>query len=208
MKKYIILAAAIFAFQFSQAQLLSYGLRAGVSSSGLQVKESFAVTGGAVNYKDGDKVLGWHVGLLARVKLSSFYVQPELLFVNSGGNIIVSGTGYALPEKGTIKFSNLSIPIMAGLKLGKIFRINAGPSFDINLSRKISDNLKDLNQKYNSATIGYQAGIGFDISKLAIDLKYEGSLSKLGNQVTIPGAGTFNTDMRSSQLIASVGILF
>jgi hypothetical protein len=206
MKKILVLVAALAVFHFSNAQLLTFGLRGGVSSSGLQVKESFPVSGGTISYQDGDKVLGWHVGVLARVKISNFYVQPEVLFTESGGDIEVSGTGYTTPEIGTIKFNNLSIPVLAGVKLGSIFRVNLGPAFNFPLSQKVSDNIKDLEQNYNSATIGYQAGIGADISILMLDLKYEGNLSKLGDSVTIPGAGTFNTDMKSSQIILSVGI--
>lgn len=204
MKKILVLVAALTVFHYSNAQFLTFGLRGGVSSSGLQVKESFPVSGGTVSYKDGDKVLGWHVGVMARLKISNLYIQPELLFVNSGGNIVVTDTGYT--TTGKVKFSTASVPVMVGLKLGKVFRINAGPALNFVLSQKVDDNIKQFDQKYKSATIGYQAGIGADISVLMIDLKYEGNLSKLGDSVTIPGAGTFNTDMRSSQIILSVGI--
>ena len=84
--------------------------------------------------------------------------------------------------------------------------MNAGPAFNFPLSQKLSDNIKDLDHNYKSTTVGYQAGIGADVSVLMLDLKYEGNLSKLGDSVTFPGAGTFNTDMRSSQIIFSVGI--
>ncbi len=210
MKKILLMIAALAIFHYSNAQLLTFALRGGVSSSGLQVNKSFAVSGGTIQYEGGNKVLGWHVGLLARVKISNFYVQPELLFVESGGDIKITSSGgsavFSGPQSGTIKFNQVSVPVLAGLKLGKILRINAGPAFDFTLSQKLSDNIKDLQQKYNSATIGYQAGIGADISSLMIDLKYEGNLSKLGNSVTIPSVGTFNTDMRSSQVILSLGI--
>ena len=211
MKKILVLVAALCIYNFSNAQLLTFGFRAGVSSSGLQVKESFPVSGGSVSYNDGDKILGWHVGFLARASISKLYVQPELLFVESGGNIEVTSTSTSPAvlsgsEVGKITFQSISVPVMVGLKLGKILRINAGPGFNYILSQKVSDNLKDLDQKYKSATIGYQAGIGADLSLLMIDLKYEGGLSKLGDSVTIPGAGSFNTDMRSSQIILSVGI--
>ncbi len=206
MKKIILLFVAFTVFHYSDAQFLTFGLRGGVNSSALQVKKSFPVSDGTIYYKGGDKILGWHVGMLARVTISNFYVQPELLFVESGGNIVVSGTGYSIPEKGEIKFNNLSVPVLAGLKLGKIFRINAGPAFDFPLSHKTADNLRNLDQKYKKATVGYQAGIGADISALMIDLKYEGNLSKLGDTVTFPGGATFDTDMRCNQVILSIGI--
>ena len=206
MKKILVLVAALAMFHYSNAQLLTFGLRGGVSSSGLQVKNSFDVSSSSmpVTYKGGDKILGWHIGFFARVGISKLFVQPEVLFTSSGGNIIVSDS--SINTTGKIKFSSVSVPVLVGYKLGKIFHITAGPALNFVLSQKVDDNIKDLEQKYKSATIGYQAGIGVDISKLIVDLKYEGSLSKLGDSVTIPGAGTFNTDMRSSQIILSVGI--
>ncbi len=207
MKKIIVLIAALAVYHLSSAQLLTFGLRGGLSSSGLQVKNSFDVSASSIpfTYKGGDKVVGWHIGFYARANISKLFVEPELLFASSGGNIIVSDSGYS--ETGKITFNNLSIPVLLGLKLGKIIHIDAGPAFNFVLSKKVSDNIKDLDQKYKGATIGYQAGIGADLlSLVSIDLKYEGNLSKLGNSVTIPGAGTFNTDMRCNQIILSVGI--
>ncbi len=207
MKKIIVLIATLAIYHYSSAQLLSFGLRAGVSSSGLQVKNSFdaSASSNPVTYKGGDKVLGWHIGFYARANISKLFVQPEVLFANSGGNIVVSDSGYS--ATGKITFSNLSIPVMLGLKLGKVIHIDAGPAFNIVLNKKVTDNIKDIDQKYKGATVGYQAGIGADLlSLVSIDLKYEGNLSKLGDAVTIPGAGTFNTDMRCNQVILSVGI--
>ena len=54
MKKIVVLVAALAMFHYSDAQLLTFGLRGGLSSSGLQVKESFPVTGGTINYKNGN----------------------------------------------------------------------------------------------------------------------------------------------------------
>jgi hypothetical protein len=210
MKKIVVLVATLAMFHYSDAQLLTFGLRGGVSSSGLQVKESFPITtGGTYEYRGGNKILGWHIGVLARVKISKVYVQPEVLFTESGGDIEITPTGTATfsgTGVGSIKFHNISIPVLAGVKLGKYFRVNAGPAFNFPLSQKVSDNISEFKQNYNSATVGYQAGIGADVSILMLDLKYEGNLSKLGDSVTFPGAGTFNTDMRSSQIIFSVGI--
>ena len=153
MKKILVLVAALCVFHFSNAQFLTFAFRAGVSSSGLQVAESFPVSGGSVSYKDGSKILGWHVGFLARVGISKFYVQPELLFVQSGGNIEVTSSSsnpaiFSGKKVGKITFSTISVPVLAGLKLGKIMHINAGPAFNYVLSQKVSDNIKDLDQKY------------------------------------------------------------
>ena len=204
MRKLIILTAAIFTFHFSQAQLLSFGLRAGVSSSSVQVSQTIAITGSNVQYTDGDKVLGWHAGVFARTGISSLYIQPEVLFTQSGGGINIDSAGTI--TKGELNFKNLSVPVMVGYKFGNVLRVNAGPVLNVLLSNKVSDEIKNWEQKYKSGTIGFQAGVGLDISKLLIDVKYEGSLSKLGDTITVPGTTQpLNTDMRTSQIILSIG---
>ena len=62
-------------------------------------------------------------------------------------------------------------------------------------------------QKYNNITLGYQAGIGLEISKLTFDLKYEGNLSRLGTGIKI-GNETYSFDNRMKQWILSVGLYF
>jgi hypothetical protein len=204
MKKLIILLAVVFTFHFSQAQFLSVGLRGGVSSSAVQVSQTFPVAGTNIKYTDGDKVLGWHAGLFGRVGISSLYVQPEILIAQSGGGINIDSAGTI--TKGELKFSNLSVPVMVGYKFGEVLRVNAGPVLNILLSNNVKGDIRNWQQTYKSGTIGFQAGVGLDISKLLIDLKYEGSLSKLGDQITIPGTTqSFDTDTRTSQIIVSIG---
>ncbi|HAH35295.1 MAG TPA: hypothetical protein DCL81_01665, partial [Algoriphagus sp.] len=53
---------------------------------------------------------------------------------------------------------------------------------------------------FNSATLGYQAGLGVDIGNLSIDGKYEGGLSKFTDNIS-----SFQTDNRINQWVLSVG---
>ena len=57
----------------------------------------------------------------------------------------------------------------------------------------------------SSMSWGFQAGIGLDISKLSLDARYEGSLSRLGESFSVGGAD-FPLDARPSQWIISLGI--
>ena len=57
------------------------------------------------------------------------------------------------------------------------------------------------------ATIGYQAGFGFDISQLSLDFKYEGNLSKWFDGVKV-GSEMMEFDARASQLLFSIGLFF
>jgi opacity protein-like surface antigen len=211
MKKTVLIIAAMALMTAAHAQFFQIGLKGGISSSKAQVDEAFSIDGGTVKYETGNAKLGWHIGLYTRIKISRLYIQPELLFSSTGGEIEVSGDGISTPELAEIDLNKLDVPVMVGFFLTKSFRIFAGPTFSYLISEDIKGTqlISDIRQNYNDATIGYQAGLGFDISRLTLDLKYEGNLSKLGDSVTIPGINeTFSTDLRNSQFIASVGFRF
>ena len=66
----------------------------------------------------------------------------------------------------------------------------------------------DYKEEYNGATWGYQVGAGLDIlKKLTIDLKYEGSFSKLGSGIQL-GDQDFDFDSRNSKIILTLGWMF
>jgi hypothetical protein len=211
MKKFILIIIAVVVVHTAQAQFFQIGLKGGISSSKMQVSELLSIDNNEFNYKTGSAKLGWHVGLYTRLKISKFYIQPELLFSSTGGEIEVTGQGISTPELAEIDLNKLDVPVMAGFFLTKSFRIFVGPTFSYLISENIkgTELISDIRQNYNNATIGYQAGLGLDISRLTIDLKYEGNLSKLGESVTIPLINeTFSTDLRNPQFIASVGFRF
>jgi opacity protein-like surface antigen len=211
MKKSVLIIAAIILIHTAHAQFFQIGLKGGISSSKAQVDEAFSIDNSTIQYNSGNAKLGWHIGLYTRIKISKLYIQPELLFSSTGGEIEVTEEGFSTPEVAVIDLNKLDIPVMVGFFLTKSFRIFAGPTFSYLISDEIKGTalISDIKMNYNNATIGYQAGLGFDISRITIDLKYEGNLSKLGDSVTIPGIDeTFSTDLRNPQFIASVGFRF
>jgi len=80
-----------------------------------------------------------------------------------------------------LDFTKLDIPVMLGLSVFKAFRTQLGPVFSVLSSAKEGE--KDTRKHYSSITAGWQVGLGVDIWKVGIDLKYEGSLSKFGNEI-------------------------
>jgi opacity protein-like surface antigen len=58
-------------------------------------------------------------------------------------------------------------------------------------------------------TIGYQAGLGFDLlNTLTVDLRYEGNIKKYQNQIENLTGTKVNLDDRTSSFILSLGIMF
>ena len=96
----------------------------------------------------------------------------------------------------------IDVPIMAGFKIANFFRLQAGPTIAFIIDSDLSSNAAGTaNPDYNSTTIAYQAGFGFDIANLILDFKYEGALGKLGESYV-----GFPTDQRQNQLMLSLGI--
>ena len=201
----MLLASAIFFCGMSYGQLVTIGPKVGISSSTVDFDE-LTVNGQTI--ESGDAKVGFHAGLFARITLLGFYIQPEALFTQSGGEIQLSEN--SVDDVLDYTYNKLDVPVMAGIKIGDFFRLNAGPVFSLLLSDDLSidglgTTVDEVNDNYNNATVGYQAGAGIDISKLTFDLRYEGSLSKLTDNFTVRGS-SFNTDLRNNQWVFSVGL--
>lgn len=200
MKNTIVLCLALALSSSVYAQFISVGPKIGISHSTITAE-------GIDEIKAGDSSVGFHAGLFARVSFLGFYVQPEALFTSTSGQIVINEPGSttvnAVQE---ITYNKLDVPVMLGFKVGNIFRINAGPSFSLLLNRdaRKEGTTAEIVGNYKDATVGYQLGIGFDISRLILDLRYENNLSALGDELTIAGQ-TFDTDIRNRLFILSLG---
>jgi hypothetical protein len=210
MKKLILIAiASFFLLQVSNAQLFNYGIKAGIGFSSLKIEDITGISDGSDVYDliTGDGVMGYHFGLQTRIDLALIMIQPELYF-NAGGGTVEQVVDGGATEILNVKFNRIDIPLLVGVKLGPA-RINVGPvgSFVISETTDLTELNPDFELFSKSMTWGFQAGLGLDISKLAIDVRYEGSLSVLGETFSIGGTD-FPLDARPSQWIISLGYWF
>ncbi len=168
------------------------GPRFGLSSSEIRINKA---DNNSYSFETGERKVGLHVGAFSRITMGSVYIQPEVLLTSTGGkiNLKEGGVGQVLDYK----LNKVDIPVLMGLKMGKVFRIQGGPIISY---IKGSAGNNDFKANIKDATVGYQAGIGFDIGNMMLDLKYEDNLSKLGNKI-----GGVKVDQRNHQVIASVG---
>lgn len=217
MKKILFVSIAVlFMAGTSQAQIFSYGLKAGVNFSKLGMDDLTGITGTDQAYDliTGESVQGYQAGLMTRIKIAMVFVQPEVYFNTTGGTVeqVVAGEVTNVMD---VNFSRFDIPLLVGVKFGPA-RINVGPvgSAVINSVNEldavpelkgVSDGLDALSSEF---TWGFQAGIGIDIlKKLALDARYEGSLSKYGESFAVAGTD-YNFDARPSQWILTLGWWF
>ena len=212
MKKLIlVLVASLFMFTMADAQLFKYGIKAGAGFSSLKIEDITGIDGaaGAYDLITGDGVVGYHIGVQTQIKVAMLVIKPELYF-NAGGGTVEQVVAAGATEILNVNFSRLDLPILIGVKLGPV-RINAGPvgSYVLKETNDLTTlpELPDYTFFTKSMTWGFQAGLGVDVSKISIDVRYEGSLSKLGDTFSVSGSD-FALDGRPSQWVLSLGVWF
>lgn len=210
MKKLIlVLIASLFIFSVSNAQFFTYGIKGGIGFSSLKMDDITNISDGADVYDliTGDGVMGYHLGLQTRIKIAMVVIQPELYF-NAGGGTVEQVVDGGATEILNVNFNRIDIPLLAGVKFGPA-RINVGPvgSFVLSETTDLTEIEPEFELFSSAMTWGFQAGLGLDISKLSLDVRYEGSLSKLGESLSV-GGSEFALDARPSQWVISLGFWF
>lgn len=191
MKKLIVVAiVTIFSMNtFAQNKLFTFGLRAGVNLSQVAGNDLSLSSGGKnFSFKSNDtRAYGFVGGIFMRFG-KTIFIQPEILLSQKGGKFDVFEDGKSNGKSVNLKLTNIDLPVLIGVKLGNVFRINAGPvaTFRLSDSGNIGDSIKEYqgqsaNEIFRDVVLGYQAGVGFDIGKLNIDLRYEGNVNDVVN---------------------------
>ncbi len=162
--------------------LFTFGLKAGVNYSEL-VYNSLSVSNGNAFDLSTSNGRGWGLAAGGFFRVGrTIFIQPEIMFSQKGGRYMIGKTGGTVNARQVdIKFSNIDFPVLVGVKIARVFRINAGPV--ITFSTSDNGNLGDTFDQYSGdrnyfkkGLIGYQAGVGLDIGKFVFDLRYEGNV--------------------------------
>ncbi len=200
MKRILLTAVvALFAFQiFAQVKV---SLRAGFSNAWVETNN--VITG---NDTIGLSKLkgGYHIGFATQLKIKKFFIQPEVLFNSNTAEFSLSKDGVRSALKD--RYTNMDIPVIMGYKTGS-FRVGAGPVGHVNLNRK-SELLQQggLSEAMKKLSYGYQAGIGLDLWKVQLDLKYEGNFDDFDSFINFDN--NQNLSNAPSRVIFTVGYIF
>lgn len=215
MKKLLVILLFIASWQTSNAQEASFGIKVGLSTNSLALDVDREVVAGTNTYNIsvGETKVGFIAGFQSRFSFSKFLLMPELYFSSSTNTLELNTLNLSTIQSTDQTLSKLDIPVLAGYKLGPV-RINAGPVASLILSEKnglanllLPGATEDVTEDTNNFTFGFQAGVGIDISKLAIDLRYEGNLSKLSDGLTVNNQN-YQFDSRQRQILLTIGVLF
>lgn len=161
----------------SQAQSFNLGIKAGVNLAKLDA-----------DYASSENILGYQAGVWARIGGASFYVQPEV-YVGSKGSKFISITqtgGNEVSAKAEVKLTTLSVPVLLGTKFGTKnynIRLMAGPvvSFVLDDNSTFDTAYQTATDfgNYKNQTFAAQGGVGLDVGKLSLDLRYEAGLNNI-----------------------------
>lgn len=189
--------------------LISLGIKAGATVESTKYSGKNAQP----NYKlEPDSRMGFHVGVVGRLNLAIFHVQPEIIYTRSGYNIdALSKSGIPGVDRVSetkIRTNRLDMPILAGLRLAW-FRFQAGPVFSLmtDASAKGGDFIDDID--ISRPTVSFMAGVGFDIGKINLDVRYHGNFNRYENGISFNGVTNAHVyKSRHNSWLFSVGYLF
>lgn len=199
MKKLILLFSLLLFISVSSYAQFSIGPKVGINSSKLILDND--VDG----VSDGSRRVGFHAGVFGRADLEFLFVQPEVIYTSSRGEIDVDAFGITQTQE--YSFNQIDVPVMVGVKFAQFFRAFGGPvgRFLVGADGNEGKFNNEVLRNYKNATFGYQLGVGVDFGNLILDLKYEDNLSKFGDAINI-GTQRFAVDQRQNQIILSLGV--
>ncbi|MBU2952009.1 PorT family protein [Tamlana agarivorans] len=148
-------------------------------------------------YKDPTANAGFHIGVFGKTG-GFIFLKPELVYTNTK-------TDY---DGDAFKMQKIDGTILAGLDVIGPLSLFAGPSFQYIIDSEFESlSIGDLEKDY---TVGLNIGLGFNLKRIGIDLRYERAFTK--NEASIidsnfPGGATGRIDTRSNQLILSLSLL-
>ncbi len=170
MKKTLLLILFSIFVLSTQAQWFSLGVRGGYSVTLEKTQSLNEVIDIKNNLQNG-----FHAGVFMRMG-RTLYVQPEILFNYYNYSI---NNEQNFPNLKNYNINTIDIPVLLGVSLvnKKMFKIRlmAGPKFHINVGSTVADTFQDIEtftQELRNARLGLDCGIGFDIWKLTLDVRY------------------------------------
>ncbi len=141
---------------------------------------------------------GFHVGFWGKLDFPKLYLRPELVFTKTQSTYDVDGGSQ------DYDVSKLDLPVLLGYKIIGPLHIFAGPAFQYTLNNDLGD--LEVADVANEFTVGLNAGVGVNLGKLGLDVRYERGFSEneaefIGNNITDV---TGRVDSRPSQVIFSL----
>ncbi|OEJ99412.1 hypothetical protein A8C32_06350 [Flavivirga aquatica] len=148
------------------------------------------------NSQNPDRNIGYHLGVFAKIG-GNLYLKPELVYTRTKSDY----------RDNSFKMHKIDAPILVGTKVIGPLSVFGGPSFQYILDSKFG--AISINNIENDFSVGLNFGIGFNLKKVGIDLRYERGFGD--NEATFINNNIINTqskiDTRPNQLILSLSVV-
>ncbi|WP_033955924.1 outer membrane beta-barrel protein [Psychroserpens jangbogonensis] len=183
---------ALLCFNVNAQDGTSFGIKAGLNYNANG--DYFESIGD--NAQNPDRNIGYHVGVFGKIGNRLFF-RPELVYTATKSSY----------DSDDFSMKKIDAPLLIGAKVLGPVSVFAGPSLQYILDTEF-DGI-DINDVENDFSIGLNFGIGLNINKVGIDLRYERGFSdneaifidnNLGNSVVS------RVDTRPDQLILSLSL--
>lgn len=147
------------------------------------------------NAKNPDRNIGYHIGLFGKIGNELFF-RPELVYTKTKSDY----------DSDDFTMQKLDAPLLVGIKVLGPISVFGGPSLQYILDTEF-DGIA-INDVKNDFTVGLNFGIGLNLNKIGVDLRYERGLND--NEATFVSnnglANPSRIDTRPDQLILSFAI--
>ncbi|MFD2565506.1 porin family protein [Aquimarina rubra] len=186
----------------AQEKGINFGVKAGLNYGDNGKIEFSDVTnaGGNLLSENADDRVGYHIGIFLRGDITdNFYLKPELQYTQNSSSYSFNN------RKLDYDIKKLDLPILAGVYLLGPIHVFGGPS----LQYIVDNDLEDvrLSEVKNEFTVGVQFGVGLQIRRLNIDLRYERGITENQAQAIDENTGqTIRVDSRPNQFILSLAL--
>ena len=177
-----------------------FGIKAGLSynKNGDLIGSVSDATENIVEGAEGKT--GYHIGFWGKLDFPKVYIRPELVFSKTKSTYNVDG------DSNDYDISKLDLPVLLGVKVVGPLHVFAGPAFQYTLNNDLGD--LEVEDVENDFTVGLNAGVGVNLGKIGLDVRYERGFSEneariISNNITdIEG----RVDSRPSQIIFSLSL--
>ena len=184
MLRFILLLGTLVVFIQTASSQVWLGVRGGVTTTDVTLEDFRILDGNGVeNFALAleDARYGVQGGLMLQMQFGRFLVQPELLLHSNSAKYQIVDFANADTILFDEKYQYLDIPLLFGYRF-KPVRLHAGPVGHLYLSSVTDlDDFEGYSEAFDKLTLGWQAGIGIDLWRLMIDLRYEGNFTDFGS---------------------------
>ncbi|WP_375235457.1 outer membrane beta-barrel protein [Winogradskyella sp.] len=166
-----------------------FGIKAGLNYGGNGDYFESVTT----NFENPDQNVGYHIGVFGKLG-NKLYFRPEIVYTKTKSDY----------DKGDLDVQKIDVPLLVGLKVLGPVNVFAGPSLQYILDTDFGD--ATFNDIDNDFSVGLNFGIGLNLNRLGIDLRYERGFSD--NEATFIDNNNVisldRLDTRPEQLILSL----